>query len=111
MFQVAEQGDLNTLASLSAVEKAHRNLVAYMMSNRLNAQLKKYTNRPLDFRALLDETKSVISGSFGVKYLDPHGHWKFSDMDLYTTQDNAEPVIGFFEDEGYERETMLISVL
>ena len=47
--------------------------------------LKRYTTRPEELRALLDDTNSAISGSFALELTDLSTLWQSNDLDIYTT--------------------------
>ncbi|KAJ3473223.1 hypothetical protein NLI96_g13086 [Meripilus lineatus] len=69
---------------------------------RFNALLGRYVNNPEGFRDLLDNTESVISGSFALRFMEGSGRWREGDMDLYVEPGSLERVKESLREEGYE---------
>ncbi|KAJ3482289.1 hypothetical protein NLI96_g7080 [Meripilus lineatus] len=89
LLDLAVQGDIRPCDLVAA------------LSVRFSRMLEGYVDDPNRFREVLDETDSVISGSFVLRFIEGATDWAEGDLDVYVDSVSVDEVEQFLEGEGY----------
>ncbi|KAJ3474763.1 hypothetical protein NLI96_g12264 [Meripilus lineatus] len=75
------------------------------LSVHFTRMLQGYVVDPARFREMLDDTDSVISGSFVLRYIEGATEWAEGDLDIYIDRTSVKEVKEVLEAEHYVSET------
>lgn len=89
---------------MAALGSSAKSLVDQILSERWNAYLRTFVRDTTAFRALLRQTRSVISGSSALHFLlDTPSIWNPADCDIYVRSGYSTVVIDYLRRvDGYE---------
>lgn len=73
------------------------------MSVRMNTMLEAYVVNPIRLRQVLDETDSVISGSFVLRFMEGATDWAEGDLDIYVDCVSVDAFKAYLASEEYVR--------
>ena len=84
--------DLLVFAKVSLIA---RDLVRHELRARHRRMLRRFVRNPSGLLGLLDQTQSIISGSFALNYAYGQCPWTATDLDLYVSPQRLEEVLTY----------------
>lgn len=102
--EIFESMDFVDLAILAESGTGFQEIARIVLNLRYNRMIERFYPRAMDVRRMLNETSSVISGSFVLEYAFYHRLWKCNDLDIYTRAVDADAWEEFFKRVGYVRQ-------
>ncbi|KAI0039441.1 hypothetical protein FA95DRAFT_1504173 [Auriscalpium vulgare] len=90
------------LTRARGINKAFHRSVDDYLKVEYSRDLRTYVDRPLQFREVLRSTRSVISGSFVVRFVmrrTEQGDMRVGDLDIYCPLSSASGVITYLEED------------
>lgn len=85
-----------TLCRLRSTCKTADTLVAAEMEHRYSTSLRAFFDNQCGFRDMLNQTGSVVSGSFAVKIASGH-RFRPGDLDVYSARGSADRIVSYLE--------------